>query len=177
MGHNMEVGRVFSLNMPSGHVRIKGPHLRQHEEGGILLGGSVSQVLHYCLHKVASGRVPAEVSCSNLGCAQKHMYANNRHTEVSGVQGQDRSDRKRSGGANGGHEVSFLRILKFANSFTKKNKQLVGVVGMDVGGGCTAAIDASNPSDAVGIQYRHAVPVTVACFFHSAHINNQIWGS
>lgn len=66
---------------------------------GILLEGSVTKVLHNCMHKVASSRVPAKVSRSNLGCAQNICTQTNintntytqvsREQEEKGIKGEE----------------------------------------------------------------------------------------
>lgn len=61
----------------------------------ILINRSVSQVFHNSSHKVASGRVPAKVSCPYLGCAH-------RYTQTHTIEGyKERWELKERGRGRG----------------------------------------------------------------------------
>lgn len=45
----------------------------------ILINRAVTQAFHNSMHKVASGGVPAKISCPYLGCA--HRYTQTQMTE------------------------------------------------------------------------------------------------
>lgn len=91
MGHNshLAVRGEVSLNMRPLHVKnnvqIQGNVSEECDEN-ILVNRSVMQVFHNSTHKVASGRVPAKISCPYLGRAHRYIHTHAHAHRIMGYK-------------------------------------------------------------------------------------------
>lgn len=78
----------------------------------ILVSGSVTQVFHNSLHKVASRGVPTKVSCPYLGRAYRNTHKH-AHTQDNRVQGEEGI--KAKGGGRGRALQTTCRQILLSN--------------------------------------------------------------